>query len=681
MMTDLPDGQLDLHGVDPLHGKSFVVRKRDGRAEEFNEARIHLAIESAFKAVEGVKADDKLREASQLAVKKTAEAVVTRVLGEAVKGEKLEVEKIQDAVETQLLLDGHLAVVRRYILYREDRRRARAAKKGRKTKAEAEPAVVAPQTDPKRLLLEGIYRQALPEMRDNEEREAVYRRHFNFFINEGDYLRLLTPELLTFDLDRLAEGLRMERDELFPMGGLQVLCNQYLLHENDRCIETPQFFWMRVAMGLALNEGEKNEARALEFYHALSTFRFVPSAQILLNAGRLRPQFGVAPVAVAGMDVWQIGIESFLVGTDEASKRVCRIPDLFIQRVRQKKHWTLFHPGESPELRHVHGKDFEELYLQCEAQAEQGDVLVFKRLEAVQIWDQIVVAISAGQVTVEFSDAAHARWPHAEPVFDMGFRGAINLAAHIKNEELDALAVGRTTATAMRLLDNAIEVSCYANTEVQAATHEHRAVGLGLMGFQDALDKLEINYAGEEAAQFADASMEMISYYAILASTGLALERGAYPAYRASKWNDGNLPVDSLAFLATARGGDLEMDPSVLRTWTIAKEMIKRHGMRNSHVIAVGPTAELSVLTGVSDSIAPTREIEAVCLIECASRRQKWIDLEQVMLLPNDPDPAKISELCLLAWRKGLKTGYETRVRPERLEEEKVVEEMELVGA
>ena len=337
-MKDQIRDQLHLHGVDPLQGKKLYVRKRDARIEEFNEARICLAIESAFKAVEGIGSDDNLVDSLLVAVKKCADVVVERVLSRAVRGEQMEVERIQDAVEDQLMLHGHLAAARCYILYREKRRLARAEREGRAM----HPAAIAyslkgvmPAVKPAgelarfcsrsyscshsqscfcsqtyscsgsnrdrgardvstiaatRSLLKKIYNQAFQKTPRDEELEAVHRRHFSDYINEGQFLNQLSPELLGFDLETLAGVLRLERDGLFPLTGLQALHDDYLLHDGGRRIETPQYFWMRVAMGLALNEGEQCNVRAMEFYEALSTFRFVPSETVLCHSGTMQPQ-------------------------------------------------------------------------------------------------------------------------------------------------------------------------------------------------------------------------------------------------------------------------------------------------------------------------------------------------------------------------------------------------------
>ena len=267
-MTYAPQGQLHMRGIDPLQDKRFLVRKRDGRIEEFNEARVLLAIESAFKAHHGLLPDASLPDSAQAAAKFCAEQVVQRVLSRAVKGEELEVERIQDTVEDQLMLAGHLEVARRYILYREKRRIARAERESRPNpsasikEASDSPTAALASVLPE---LRSLYRQALPKQRDLQQLEDVYRRHFDGCLNEGDYWRRLSPELLEFDSDRLARSLRIDRDQPITAARLGALCDHYLLREQGRCLETPQYFWMRIAMGLALNEDRRREERALDF--------------------------------------------------------------------------------------------------------------------------------------------------------------------------------------------------------------------------------------------------------------------------------------------------------------------------------------------------------------------------------------------------------------------------------
>jgi ribonucleoside-diphosphate reductase alpha chain len=753
-MIDQSQDQLHLRGVDPLQGRKLFVRKRDSRIEEFNEARISLAMESAFKAVEGIGRDAALPGHLQSAVKKCADVVVERVLGRAVRGEQLEVERIQDAVEDQLMLDGHLAVARRYILYREKRRLARAEREGRATppvaiafsvkgtpprespppppvpapvqaaKREEPPAAVAATVSAARSFLEKIYSQALPNMPLDGGLEAMHRRNFSVFINEGQYLNLLAPELLDFDLEMLAGALRLERDDLFPLAGLQALHDDYLLHDDGRRIETPQYFWMRLAMGLALNEGEQCNARALEFYEALSTFRFVPAETVLAHAGTVDPQlmtccaatswsdlehvtaqFGprLAPRKKTGLtcswlEPWHTGIWDFLqrprpggpVWNHDLNKALW-VPDLFMKRVSQQGRWTLFDPAEVPELHQKFGRIFEEHYLACEQKADRGEMHGFQRINAADLWQEMLASLAqTGQPWLGFKDAANIRstQDHAGVVHSASLCtaillntspsktaacsvGSVNLAAHLSgnsSQPLDFPLLQGTVGAAMRMLDNAIDISSYPGDAARAASREHRPAALGILGFQDALDCLKISYASAAAADFADRSMEIVAHCAILASAGLARERGAYPSYEGSKWSHGLLPIDTLALLAAERGLAVDIDLSTTQDWDMVREAIQRDGLRHCTTTAISPTDAGSRITGASPSIEPSGlegkgkqrtafEIAPQWLIECAARRQKWLDMSQALTLyAADLDLVALAEMVMQSWEKGLKT-------------------------
>jgi len=746
--------QLLLRGMDPLQGKKLFVRKRDARIEEFNEARICLAIESAFKAVDGIGRDARLPGPLQAAVKKCADAVVERVLSRAVRGEQLEVERIQDAVEDQLMLDGHLAVARRYILYREKRRLARAEREGRAAPpaaiavpvkgtppAESPPGaapvpVPVPAPSPEcgeastagaaRSLLQRIYSQALPAAPcdDELELEAAHRGHFSGYIHEGQYLKLLSPELPGFDLEMLAGALRLERDQLFPLAGLQALHDDYLLRDNDRRIETPQYFWMRVAMGLALNEGEQRNARAGEFYEALSTFRFVPSEPVLCHAGTVEPRLITSFAATSWSDLehvtaqagarleqrnktgltcswlepWHIGIWDFLQrplpggpAWNHDLNKALWVPDLFMKRVRQQGRWTLFDPAAVPDLHQQFGRAFEQRYVQYEQKADRGEMQGFKRIYAADLWQEMLASLAqTGQPWLGFKDAANVRsaQDHAGVVHGASLctaillntspleasacsLGSVNLAAHLAADSplpLDLPLLRRTVAAAMRMLDNAIDISSYPDDAARATSREHRPAALGILGFQDALDWLKTGYASAAAADFADRSMEIVSHCAILASASLARERGAYPSYAGSKWSHGLLPVDTLALLAAERGMAVDVDLSMTQDWDMVRDAVRRDGLRHCTTTAISSTEAGSRITGASPSIEPIGhgwkgkertvfEIGPQWLIECAARRQKWLDMSQTLTLyAPDLDLAALADICMQAWEKGLKT-------------------------
>jgi len=833
-------GQLKMIGIDPREETRFLVRKRDGRHEEFNEARIFMAIECAFKAVHGILPDQPLPEAAQAAVLKTADAVAERVLSGAIRGEPLEVERIQDAVEEQLMRDGHWQVARSYILYRDERRRARVERE--KRAAHGRPATTAAASVPEpapamtpscfhtwaaaacrgledrcsiedlaqealrqeqqgvqdpeqamalaaesrltadpaydtvaaRLLLRSIYRQALPQWVEGAEVEPVCRRSFSDYIHEGIYLRLLAPEMADFDLEFLANGLRLEHDAQFSAPGLRLLSADFLLRDKERLLETPQYFWMRLAMGLALREGAQADARALEFYEALSSFAFVPSAPVLFNAGTAQPHLAACYAATGWHDLehitgqpggrmsrqaragltcswlepWHGSMPDFLARPrpgeppwEHDLNKGAWIPDLFLQRVREGGVWPLFDALEVPDLHPLFGAAFQKRFLEYEARAARGEMKEFRQIPALELWREILASLAeTGQPWLAFKDAANLRslqdpagavrnaqlgagtLLHTPAACALG---AINLAAHVDENGLDAARLGRTVAAAMRMLDNAFDLSAFPSPALRAAAREQRAVGLGITGFQEALYQLRLPYAGAAAAEFADRGMELISYGAILESTALARERGPCPAYAGSKWSGGLLPADTLALLEEQRGQAVSVDRSGSLDWAFARESVKRHGMRNSAVTAIGPALEGSWIVGVTPSIEPAArtlfaegaggargpwnlhlvedlrrlnlwddamkeelrrnerslqqieripqslreiyrtafEIEPRWLIECAARRQKWIDQGQSLTLyATDSSFEALSEIYLMAWERGLITTNQLRV-------------------
>ena len=895
MQNEELDGQLHLANIDPLHNRQFTVRKRDGRIVPFDETRIFLALESAFKASAGLSQSKPLPEGVESEVLRLTRAAVKESLRRAVRGEMLEIELIQDCVETQLMSAGHHNTARRYILYREERRRARALRGDRaidgqlqtqlfvsgadgsrepldpqgirrdviracrgledrcswqavaqetvrnlydgvrpdeisqamifaaKARVELEPAYTFVAA---RLLLNRIYGQALPKGSWNFE--AAYRDGFKEYLQTGVRVERLDPALLTFDLDRLAAGLRAERDEQFTYMGLQTLYDRYLIQHQGRRLETPQYFWLRVAMGLALHEGAQKNGRALEFYEALSGFLFVSSTPTLFNSGTRHPQLsscylstvmddlehifkvisddaklskwagglgndwtnirgtgapikgtdgesqGVIPflkvandtaVAVnqggkrkgamcAYLETWHLDIEDFLElrkNTGDERRRTHDmntanwIPDLFMKRVAENGHWTLFNPSDVPDLHDLYGAAFEHRYEQYEAMTDRGDLKRFKRVEAVQLWRKMLTMLfETGHPWITFKDPSNLRSTqnhvgvvhcsnlcteillntskHETAVCNLG---SINVAAHIQDGNLNEALLSRTVRTGMRMLDNVIDINFYPTPEARNANLRHRPVGLGLMGFQDALYKLRIPYASDAAVEFADRSMELISYHAILASTELARERGAYPTYPGSKWDREMLPIDTLGLLEKERGSPLNVDRALRLDWPVVRAAIKKHGLRNSNTMAIAPTATISNITGVSQSIEPTyknlyaksnlsgefitinsylveelkrlnlwdaemiedlkyydgsiRELERVpaelkeiyrtafeieprWLIECASRRQKWLDMGQSLnLYLAEPNGKTLSDMYFLAWEKGLKTTYYLR--------------------
>ncbi len=660
-MTHAPQAQLQMQGIDPLQDKRFLVQKRDGRIEEFNEARILLAIESAFKAHHGLPPDATLPEWPQAAARACADKVVERVLSRAVRGEELEVERIQDTVEDQLMTAGHLEVARRYILYREMRRVARTE---RESRAASSATIEEASNNPKMARgaelpeLRSIYREALPRRRASEGFEDVYRRHFDGCLNEGDYWRVLSPELLEFDSDRLARRLRLERDQEMAAAPLAALRDHYLLREQGRCLETPQYFWMRIAMGLALRENERQEERALDFYEALSTFRFIPSDAILRRAGTRQPAL-VGGVEAEWCSDW---IEAWSRDILEAFRgKSPRVPDLFMKRVREGSTWTLFDPAEAGDLQECSGREFERRYIAREQKAKQGALRFAKRVKAADLWHDMVGGVAPnGTARIGFRDAMGLRSPLHCGASAAVPAGAINLAAHIPEGTgaLDLAQLRGTITLAVRMLDNAVDLNVCLTEQARRDGLEHRGIGLGVIGFQEALERLHPGAGSQAAPDFADWSMELVSHGAIMASAELACERGAFPRYRESKWSEDILPIDTLGQLSQERGLMVDVPADTSQDWESVREKIRRHGMRHDATTVSTSIETPAIIAGLMASIdrgLGGEEIDAKCVLECAARRQKWMDLGQTLTMRTaETEPGQLADLYTKAWEKGL---------------------------
>jgi ribonucleotide reductase alpha subunit len=664
--------QLQMHEIDPLLGRRFLVRKRDGRLAEFNEARILLAIESAFKAHHGVGQNDPLPEAAQSAVKTCADKVVEQVLSRAVRGEELEVERIQDAVENQLMLAGHLEVVRCYILYRDLRRRTRTERDARaddsvRNKEIVTPAAPRPGEEvAASTRLMSIYGQALPKSRAGEATGNVGRRHFDCYLNEGDYLRCLTPALLDFESELLARGLRWERDAQLAPAGLEMLYDRFLAHENGRRFETPQYFWMRIAMGLALAERTAAEAHALRFYEALSNLRFIPSEAILSHAGTPHPAligFEEAPGDGDGdrLEIWHRNVLDLLEEPSADFNKGLWIPDLFMKRLQQHGQWTLLDPAEAAELNHCHGAVFESRYRDYELKAGRGQIGFARQTSALDLWQGVMEStLKTGQPGIVFKDAVHMCAPQFRDQACSGIgrtrpSGAVNLAAHVREGGLglDVGLLRETITAAVRMLDNAIEVSAYSSDRMRAASFENRAIGLGIVGFDETLARLQISPGSAAAADFADWSAELVSHCAILASAQLARERGLFPGYAGSRWSDGILPMDALTLLSKERGLAVNLSASASQDWEPVREMIRTHGLRNGVIMTTDPLNAPAKIAGVAPAPADT-EGDLLLSIECAARRQKWSDVDQTLTLQMRNDTTDPGFLHMQAWEKGI---------------------------
>ena len=678
-----------------------------------------------------------------------------------------------------------------------------------------------------RLLLHTIRREILGENVTQGQMATRYAEYFPQYIKKGVKAELLDDKMLQFDLVKLGAALDASRDLQFDYLGLQTLFDRYFLHIDEVRIEMPQAFFMRVAMGLALNEIDR-EARAIEFYNVLSSFDFMSSTPTLFNAGTRRSQLsscylttvaddldgiyealkenallskfagglgndwtrvralgsyikgtngksqGVVPflkvvndtaVAVnqggkrkgavcAYLESWHLDLEEFLelrknTGDDRRRTHDMNtsnwIPDLFMRRVMEDGQWTLFSPSTCPDLHDLFGMPFEVAYTAYEAKADSGEIKLFKRMRAKDLWRKMLsMLFETGHPWITFKDACNVRSPqnHAGVVHSSNLcteitlntndaeiavcnLGSVNLSQHLKDGEIDLVKLKKTTATAMRMLDNVIDINYYAVKKARDSNLRHRPVGLGIMGFQDCLYQLRLPYASDEAVAFADRSMEAVCYHAYWASTELAEERGRYSSYRGSLWDRGILPQDSLDMLREARGGYLEVDMSSTLDWAPLRARIAEHGMRNSNCVAIAPTATISNIIGVDASIEPSFanlsvksnlsgeftiineylvrdlkklglwddvmvmdlkhfdgslrpidrvpddlkrlygtafEVDAAWLVEAGSRRQKWIDQAQSLnIYMAGASGRKLDETYKLAWLRGLKTTYYLR--------------------
>ncbi|OFD29405.1 ribonucleotide-diphosphate reductase subunit alpha [Acinetobacter baumannii] len=647
------------------------------------------------------------------------------------------------------------------------------------------------------------------------------------FLKKGVELELLSPDLLKFDLEKLAAAIQPERSNQFTYLGLQTLFDRYFIHSNGVRFELPQLFFMRVSMGLALNEQDKEE-RAIEFYNLLSSFDYMASTPTLFNSGTLRPQLsscylttigddlydiygamrdnamlskwagglgndwtpvralnsyikgtngksqGVVPflkvandtaVAVnqggkrkgavcAYLETWHLDIEEFLelrknTGDDRRRTHDMNtanwVPDLFMQRVFEDGEWTLFTPSETPDLHDLTGAEFAERYAYYESVAKEQNML-HKKVRAKDLWRKMLsMLFETGHPWITFKDVCNLRSPqqHVGVVHSSNLcteitlntnqdeiavcnLGSINLVQHVKGGVLDREKLARTVKTAVRMLDNVIDINYYAVPQAKNSNLKHRPVGMGIMGFQDALYEMGMAYGSDEAVNFADESMEVISYYAIQTSSDLAVERGAYSTFKGSLWDQGILPIDSLEIVAKSRPERMfEVDRTQRLDWDSLRAKVQKDGMRNSNVMAIAPTATISNICGVSQSIEPTFqnlyvksnlsgeftvinpylvralkerglwdtvmvndlkhfegsvqkiaripeelkaifatafEVEPRWIVDAASRRQKWIDQAQSLnLYISGANGKKLDITYKMAWLRGLKTTYYLR--------------------
>lgn len=677
--------------------------------------------------------------------------------------------------------------------------------------------------------LASLYRHVLGSKPAQAEVGKALIEHFPKAIAKGVSIGKLDPRMLTFDLQKLASGIKPERDDLLSYLSVQTLTDRYFTQDpvKKETLETPQIFWMRVAMGLALNEANK-EDKALEFYEVISTLHFVPSTPTLFHAGTAHPQLsscylttvedsldhifkcigdnaqlskwsgglgndwtnlrgtgalikgtgvesqGIIPflkiandttVAInrsgkrrgatcAYLETWHWDIEDFLElrkNTGDERRRTHDmnvanwIPDLLMKRVKADGMWTLFSPEEVPDLHHIYGKAFETRYEHYEAMAHAGQIRLHKEIRARDLWKKMLTQLfETGHPWITFKDPCNVRSPqdHAGVVHSSNLcteitlntsaeetavcnLGSVNLARHITNGKLDEAKLAQTVSTGMRMLDNVIDLCFYPTEEAKRSNMRHRPVGLGIMGFQDALYQLGINFDSEAMVEFSDYSMEVISYHAIFASSKLAAERGTYSSFRGSKWDRGLLPQDTLDLLEQERGVKIDVSRSGKLDWSLVRNSIKQFGMRNSNCMAIAPTATISNISNcvpamepiykniyvkanqsgdftivneylveelkkigmwndemlsklkyfdgritqiieipqiIRDRFKEVFEVDSKWLIKAAAYRGKWIDQSQSLNIFYSGHSGKdLNDIYLYAWEMGLKTTYYLR--------------------
>ena len=877
-------------------GKMRVI-KRNGKVVSFEDEKIKVAIMKAFLAVEGGSAAGSSRIHEE--VDQMAQDIIKVFERRMPSGGTVHIEEIQDQVELQLMRNEHHKVARTYVLYREARKNQRVEEKeeqdveknvqeviesavtkaclgldnvdekllaaeiksatyeGISEKDLAESMLMTARTmvekEPNysfvtaRLLLNNLEKEVCTFLgvEEKKDRNKMYKEALTKTIEKGIELDFLNEDLKSFDLDKLGQAILEERDFQFTYLGLQTLYDRYFITSDETRYELPQVFFMRVAMGLALNEENKDE-RALEFYKLLSSFDYMSSTPTLFNSGTKRPQLsscylttvpddlsgiygairdnallskwagglgndwtnvralgskikgtngksqGIVPflkvsndtaVAVnqggkrkgafcAYLECWHLDVEEFLdlrknTGDDRRRTHDMNtanwIPDLFMKRLEKGEKWTLFSPSDVPDLHDIYGKEFETKYTEYERKTEAGEIKHFKTVEAKDLWRKILsMLFETGHPWVTFKDPCNIRSPqgHVGTVHSSNLcteitlntnedeiavcnLGSINLPQHIDEGKINIEQLKSSVTTAIRMLDNVIDINYYPVPQAENSNKKHRPIGLGLMGFQDALYKLGISYDSEEAVEFADKSMELISYFAIEASCALAEERGTYETYKGSLWDNGVFPLDSIDLLAEQRGSDF-IDQNTEKTldWDKLKEKMSKHGIRNSNVMAIAPTATIANITGVSQSIEPTYqnlfvksnlsgeftvvnpyliedlkkeglwdevmlsdlkyfegslkqinrvpehikdkfktafEVEPRFIVEAASRRQKWIDQAQSLnLYIANVDGKKLDITYRMAWYKGLKTTYYLRSMGATATEKSTVERSSL---
>ena len=678
-----------------------------------------------------------------------------------------------------------------------------------------------------RLFLQRLYKETMGRSISDDIFEIVYRDSFISGIKKAVELDLMDKRMLSFDLRKLSLGLLLDRDQMFGYLGIQTLYERYFVRSMEKVLELPQAFWMRVAMGLALLEGNKEE-RALEFYNVLSSFRFVASTPTLFHSGLGHPQLsscylttvsddlkhifkslgdhaqlskwsgglgndwtnirstgskikstnvesqGVIPflkiandvtVAInrsgkrrgatcAYLETWHLDIEDFLdlrKNTGDERRRTHDmntanwIPDLFMKRILEDKDWTLFSPDEVPDLHDLYGRAFEEKYAAYEKEAKEGSIEKCKTVSARKLWRKMLTMLfETGHPWITFKDSCNIRSPqdHAGIIHSSNLcteitlntspeetavcnLGSINLERHVTDGKINEELLADTVQKAMRMLDNVIDLNFYPTEEAGTSNFRHRPVGLGIMGFQDALYKLDLSFDSEGALAFSDEIQEFISYHSILSSSLLAKDKGRYETYLGSKWDRGIFPLDTIDLLEKERGMAVGVSRNSKMDWSLIRDHVKKHGMRNSNCQAIAPTATIANIAGCYPCIEPIYknlyvksnisgefivvnkyliedlkeqglwneemleqikyydgsvqliaaipgklkqkykeafEIDPEWLVKVAAARGKWIDQSQSLnIFLKSSSGKQLSDIYFSAWRQGLKTTYYLR--------------------
>lgn len=539
--------------------------------------------------------------------------------------------------------------------------------------------------------------------------DALYKEAFIREIKLGIETDIFSTDMACYDLEQIADCLRPERDDFLTYTGISTLYDRYLIRFEEQCIEMPQCFWLRVAMGIALSEKPaERHAWVPKFYDVISTLRFVPSTPTLFHAGLACPQLsscylttitddlghifkcigdnaqmskwsggigndwtpiratgayikstrvtsqGVVPflkiandttVAInrsgkrrgatcAYLETWHLDIEDFLDlrrNTGDERRRThdmntaTWIPDLFVKRVIAREIWTLFSPNEVPDLHELYGRAFETRYCEYEAMAKRGEIAQFRNIDAGKLWRKMLTRLfETGHPWLTFKDPCNIRSPqdHVGVVHSSNLcteitlntsadetavcnLGSINLAQHCTEKKINQYILGETIKTAVRMLDNVIDINFYPTDEAKNSNLRHRPIGLGLMGLQDFFFMSKVAMSSSEALSLNDSIMEFISYQAISASAQLAEERGCYASYPGSKWSRGLLPIDTLELLAEERGETIDVDTISQLDWEYVRKCVQEKGMRNSNVMAIAPTATISNIAGCFPCIEP----------------------------------------------------------------------------